>query len=222
MESFKFVDIILLAMVAGFLILRLRSTLGRRTGHENQPDNFSSDNKIVKLQSRKIDETPEAENLNLDPRYKGTKFEKGLLEILSIDPHFNINDFINGAKKAFEIILLAFSRYDKEALRPMLASDVYKSFETAICEREDLGEVSETELISINVAEFNEVGISGDVASIAMRFESEQINIIKSDDGQVVEGSKDQIEPVVDIWTFERNLKSDNPNWLLVSTKSVD
>jgi len=219
MESFQFVDIILLAMVAGFLILRLRSTLGRRTGHEHQPDNFSSDNNIVKLQSAKIDESNQ---INLDSRYKGTKFEKGLMNILSINPHFNINDFINGSKKAFEIILLAFSRYDKDALRPMLALDVYKSFEAAISEREDLGEVSETELISINLAEFDEISVSGDNASIAMRFESEQINIIKSDDGQVVEGSKDQIETVIDIWTFERNLKSNNPNWLLVSTKTVD
>lgn len=221
MEGFQFVDIILLAMVAGFLILRLRSTLGRRTGHEQGQDNYRRDN-VVELSSRA---NPDSENVvvgDIDPAYIGTLFEEGLTQITLSDPNFSVEDFLGGAGKAFEMIVIAYAEHDTDTLKPLLSDEVYSNFAAAVQDREDREERMETELIVIKPSKLESVSVDGRTAKIAVRFESEQVNIIKDADGQIVDGDPEHIESVTDIWTFERNLANSDPNWLLIATRSVD
>ena len=222
MEGFQFVDIILLAMVAGFLILRLRSTLGRRTGHEQNPDGFSRSDNVVNLPSQE----PADKNLpparDIDPAYQGTPFEEGLTQITLSDPNFSVDTFLNGAGKAFEMIVLAYAHHDTDTLKPLLADDVYSNFASAIQDREDRNESMETELFVIKPAKLEEIEVKDRTAMIAVRFESDQINVIKDSDGEIVDGDPEEIESVIDIWTFQHNFTSHDPNWQLVATRSVE
>ncbi len=222
MEGFQFVDIILLAMVAGFLILRLRSTLGRRTGHEQQPDAYRRGDNVVDLPQRGQNDAQDRGDRDIDPAYQGTPFEEGLTQITLSDPNFSVDGFLNGATKAFEMIVKAYANHDTDSLKPLLADDVYASFASAIQDREDSGEQMETDLVVIKPAKLESISVDGRLASISVRFETEQVNLIKDADGAIVDGDPDQIESVTDVWTFERNLASSDPNWLLVATRSVD
>lgn len=222
MEGFEFVDIIILAMVAGFLILRLRSNLGRRTGHEQQQDAYRSGDNVVNLPQRGQTEGRDRSQRDIDPAYQGTPFEEGLTQITLSDPDFTVDGFLNGATTAFEMIVKSYANHDTDTLKPLLADDVYASFASAIQDREDSGEKMETELVVIKPAKLESIDVDGRLAKIAVRFETEQVNLIKDADGTVVDGDPDQVESVTDIWTFERDLSSTDPNWLLVATRSVD
>ena len=123
MDSFQFIDIILLAMVAGFLVLRLRSSLGRRTGHEQGPKTFSSE-KVVSI--NKNDESHAYEHED-EKNHSNSGINTGISEIINLDPSFNIDKFKSGAVKAFEIILYAFSKKDKDTLDSLLSKDVFNS-----------------------------------------------------------------------------------------------
>ncbi len=221
MEGFQFVDIILLAMVAGFLILRLRSTLGRRTGHEQGQDNYRRDN-VVELSPRANPDSEAGVVRDIDPAYIGTPFEEGLTQITLSDPNFSVEDFLGGAGKAFEMIVIAYAEHDTDTLKPLLSDEVYSNFAAAVQDREDRDERMETELVVIKPSKLESVSVDGRTATIAVRFESEQVNIIKDADGQIVDGDPEHIESVTDIWTFERNLANSDPNWLLIATRSVD
>lgn len=222
MEGFQFVDIILLAMVAGFLILRLRSALGKRTGHEQGRDGFNSNDNVVNLPQRNAlnSDTPVARDI--DPAYIGTPFEEGLTQITLSDPSFTVDEFLGGAGKAFEMIVLAYADHDTDTLKPLLSDDVYSNFAAAVQDREDRSEKMETELVVIKPCKLEDVSVQNRTAAIAVRFESEQINVIKDEDEKIVDGDPEHIESVTDIWTFERNLASSDPNWQLVATRSVD
>lgn len=222
MEGFQFVDIILLVMVAGFLILRLRSTLGRRTGHEQGRDGYQRGDNVVSLSPRSATDLDTVSVRDIDPAYIGTPFEEGLTQITLSDPNFSVDDFLNGAGKAFEMIVLAYAEHDTDTLKPLLSDEVYSNFAAAIQDREDREEQMETDLVVIKPAKLEEVSVDGRTATIAVRFESEQVNLIKDAEAQIVDGDPEHIESVTDIWTFERNLASTDPNWLLTATRSVD
>jgi predicted lipid-binding transport protein (Tim44 family) len=159
---------------------------------------------------------------DIDPAYIGTLFEEGLTQITLSDPNFSVEDFLGGAGKAFEMIVIAYAEHDTDTLKPLLSDEVYSNFAAAVQDREDREERMETELIVIKPIKLESVSVDGRTAKIAARFESEQVNIIKDADGQIVDGDPEHIESVTDIWTFERNLANSDPNWLLIATRSVD
>ena len=128
MEGFQFIDIILLAMVAGFLILRLRSTLGRRTGHEQRPDGYNRSDNVVNLPPRSGNDPDVPAARDIDPAYQGTPFEEGLTQITLSDPSFTVDGFLNGAGKAFEMIVLAYADHDTDSLKPLLSDEVLCEF----------------------------------------------------------------------------------------------
>jgi len=216
MDGFQFVDIILLAMVAGFLILRLRSNLGRRTGHEQGQDNFSSE-KVVSIskndRSKVLEEDTNKPNLEND-------LDSGLKKILEHDPGFDINEFKDGALKAFEMIINSFAQKDLKILSSLLSEQVLAGFSKAIKEYEDAGEFLETEIVKIETPEILKINISDSIASILVKFQSDQINIIKSTNGNIIEGDPNQIETSLDEWTFQKNLNDQDPNWKLAKTST--
>ena len=141
-------------------------------------------------------------------------------KVLSKIPNFNKERFINSAKKAFEIIVTSFSKGDTETLESLVSKTLNKKFQEIINQRKAEGITSETDLIGFDEAEITSAKISSDdIAKITVKFVSEQVNILKNKDDEVIEGDENFIQNITDIWTFERCLTSTSPNWLLVSTK---
>jgi predicted lipid-binding transport protein (Tim44 family) len=224
-EGFAYIDILFFAMVAAFIALRLRSVLGRRTGHERRrsggfgnarSSNGAADN-VVALPDRS-GSAAEAEAGIADLADGDVK--TGLSKIRLADQRFDLPHFLSGARGAFEMIVEAYGAGDKEALRPLLADAVFNGFAGAIDQRRAAGQTLETQLIAIRAADVVEAGMKGSNARIAVRVTSEQVNVVRDSAGNVLEGDPGTAEDVVDIWTFERDTKSSDPNWILVETRT--
>lgn len=227
-DNFAPFDIILLAVIAAFLVLRLRSVLGRRTGTEKRPlDPFHAPETTVKrggegpakpADKEKVAapkpahaaETPEPE----------TPLARGLRDIAALDPYFSPESFLEGARAAFSWVVEAFAKGDAKILRPLLNDDVYGNFVTAIENRSKAGETLETALVGIKSAEILEARREGKIAFVTVKFISEQVNITRNRAGEVIDGDPVRVVPVTDIWTFARDTRSRDPNWVLVATRS--
>jgi predicted lipid-binding transport protein (Tim44 family) len=232
-----FIDIIIFAMVAAFLILRLRSVLGRRTGEERQrPDPFRptpldrtgaaspSSDKVVQLPERngRGGENAAGATIELPPSAKGTPLEAGLTQIGVADPNFTPQGFIDGAKAAFEITVEAFAKGERKVLRPLLSDPVFEHFSAAIKVREDARQTHVTTLVGIKSAEILDARMDGRTAYVTVKFVSEQVNVTKDKDGNAADGDPNNVAQITDIWTFARNTRSRDPNWTLVETRSVN
>ena len=144
----------------------------------------------------------------------------GLTEIRIADPNFNPAEFQQGAQSAFEMIVQAFADGDVKTLRNLLNDEVFENFSGAIEQREQAGETLETTIVGIKSAEAIEARVDGRMAFVVMKFVSEQVNVTKDKDGAVVDGDPNQVTTITDIWTFARNTRARDPNWLLVETRS--
>lgn len=223
-DGLAFFDIVFFALVAGFLILRLRSVLGRRTGNENrerwtprvpaptQPPGPAT-----------APERPLPDNVTALPNREGvasasSPLEQALTQIRVADPAFEPKRFIEGARAAFEMIVTAFAQGDTAALRPLLADDVYENFAAAIKGRFDAKQTLETTLIAIKSVEIIEARMEGRTAFVTVKFVSEQVNVTRNAAGEVVDGDPNRVTVVTDVWTFARNTRAGDPNWALVQT----
>ena len=224
-EGFAYIDILFFAMVAAFIALRLRSVLGRRTGHERRRQtswgssrpNGAPDN-VVALPERPAS-MAEAERAVGDIEGDDS-LKAALTQIRLADRRFEPSQFLAGARKAFEMIVEAYAAADKDTLDPLLADDVFAGFARAIDERQAAGHTLDTQLISIRAAEIVGAAMQGSRARVTVKFTSEQVNVVRDAEGRVVEGDPAAAEEVVDIWTFERDTSSPDPNWLLVETRT--
>jgi predicted lipid-binding transport protein (Tim44 family) len=230
MEGFQFIDIILLAMVAGFIVLRLRNVLGRRTGHEPgrdgpapvpRPGSPAPDN-VVNLPTGLSRRPSGPQTVDIEPAYQGTPHEAGMVQVKLADPSFSAEGFLQGSGKAFEMIVAAYAKNDLDTLRTLLSPDVYAQFASAIQDREQRGETLSSELVVLKPPRLESIEMRGSAAHVSVIFQSEQTNVTKNKAGEIVEGSPDHIESVTDIWTFSRDTQSRDPNWMLVATRSVD
>ncbi len=232
-NGFQFIDIIFFAMIAAFLVLRLRGVLGRRDGHKGDFRGRPKDDKgknpdsnIVKLSEYDDDMDDDSEGgpketkktvVNDDDPLSGP-----LAAIQAADPDFAPNDFLSGGRIAFEIILEAYANGDAGALKPMLNDEVYANFSKAIQDRELTGETLEDTLIGIKSAEIVEAEAGKKMTSVTVKFVSEQINATRDEDGTVVDGNPTTVIEVTDFWTFSREIRSRDPNWTLTATSSLD
>ena len=224
-EGFAYIDILFFAMVAAFIALRLRSVLGRRTGQERRrtgllgrPAERTGDN-VVAMPNRAAAKDGEGGDAAIADVSDGS-VKGGLTQIRLADPRFDLDHFLSGARRAFEMIVEAVAAGDKDALRPLLAPDVFEGFARAVDERNAAGRTLDTQLIGIKAAEVVEAGMNGSRERIAVRFVSEQVNVTRDAEGRVVEGDPETPEDVVDIWTFERDTRANDPNWELVETRT--
>ncbi|MBM3488303.1 MAG: Tim44 domain-containing protein [Alphaproteobacteria bacterium] len=226
--SDTFLDLIFFAMVAAFLVLRLRSVLGRRTGNEPRPprDPFASrrpaDNgTVVQLPERgkpALDAPePSVPGAPATPR---DPIEAGLAQIQLADPSFGRDDFVTGARRAFEMVVHAFATGDTGTLRGLLSDEVDGNFTHALQRRVKAGETLETTIIGIKSADVVDARMEGRNAIVTIKFVSEQVNVTRDAGGKVVEGDPNQVTTVTDIWTFARNTRERDPNWVLVETRS--
>jgi predicted lipid-binding transport protein (Tim44 family) len=223
-EGFAYIDILFFAMVAAFIALRLRSVLGRRTGQERRRSggfgsarsNGAADN-VVALPDRSGSMTEiDAGIADLEDG----RLKAGLGRIRQADPSFDPQAFLAGARGAFEMIVEAYSTGAKDVLRPLLADDVFNGFAGAIDQRKAAGQTLDTQLIAIRSAELADAQLRGSNARVSIRFVSEQVNVVRDATGNVIEGDPGTAEEVIDIWTFERDTRSTDPNWTLVETRT--
>lgn len=222
-----FLDIILLAMVAGFILLRLRGVLGRRTGHEPHPGEGTSersrgdDDNVVPLPDQPsreaaVEQRKESARLWADDSPIGG----GLTQIKIADPKFDVDEFVGGARAAYEMIVSAFAAGDHDTLRNLLADDVYASFAGAIDEREDADRTLEQMIVAIEGTEVVEAELNGRDAEVTVKFVTEMISTLKDENGEPLPGQSTGARQVTDIWTFGRDTGARDPNWRLIETSS--
>ena len=196
-SGFEYLDIILLAMIAGFIILRLRGILGRKTGHEKKiyKDFFSknvtqkdAEKKVVNLSSSKLDDATKEQ-------------------------------FIKGAKAAYEMIITSFAKGDKKTLKPLLNKEIYQNFSDEIDHRKKENSKSELTFVGVKSAKIKNFEKKNNVYTFTVNFVSEIITCKKDKNNKIIEGNPDIIKTVNDVWKFSKNMWSSNPNWYLVETQ---
>jgi predicted lipid-binding transport protein (Tim44 family) len=238
-ESEYDVDIytIIFLALAVFIFLRLRSVLGQRTGSERPPydraapnvvQRTQDNNNVVPMPGAVIDQAPLAPTADVAPadRWKdiaepGTPLAAGLDAIAVHEPAFDPRHFISGARGAYEMIVLAFANGDRRALKDLLSSEVYESFETVIRDREKHEQKTETRFVSIDKAELVSAEARDRAAQLTVRFVSQMISVTRDKTGAIVDGNPDKVADITDVWTFARDTSSRDPNWKLVGTGSA-
>ena len=191
--SFEYIDIILLAMIAGFIFLRLRGILGKRTGFEGK----------VSPQFQEV-----LKNINPEIKVKQNEnFDEKAQK-----------DFIKGAKIAYETIVTDFSDYDNKLTKskPLLSKKIHDQFNNALKERNSRGHFAEITFIGINSADIKEHKKSESVLKVTVDFVAEVITCIKDKDKKIISGNPDKIKKIYDTWVFSRDIRSNNPNWQLI------
>jgi len=231
-DGFHFLDIIFFAMIAAFVVLRLRSVLGRRTGHEKpRPPRFQGsaergarrDDNVVDLPGRRRADGSAEDDAPASAGVWGRgQTVSGLDAVMRADPNFDVESFLSGARGAFEMVVGAFAEGDKSALRPLLSDEVFSNFAAAIDEREAAGETMETEVLGFKSVSVQDGRMEGRVAHVTVEFITEQINVVRDSAQKAVDGDADHIAKVTDLWTFARDTASGDPNWLLVATRTPE
>jgi predicted lipid-binding transport protein (Tim44 family) len=238
-ESEYDVDIytIIFLALAVFIFLRLRSVLGQRTGSERPPydraapnvvQRTQDNNNVVPMPGAVIDQAPLAPSADVAPadRWKGiaepgTPLATGLDAIVAQDSSFDPRHFISGARSAYEMIVLAFANGDRRALKDLLSSEVYDSFDAVIKDREKHEQKTETRFVSIDKAELVSADARDRSAQLTVRFVSQMISVTRDKTGAIVDGNPDKVADITDVWTFARDTSSRDPNWKLVGTGSA-
>ena len=196
-NSFEYLDIILLAMIAGFIILRLRGILGRKTGHEKKVFRNPFNKKVTQRDTEKKVVNLSSNNLDDVAR----------------------EQFIKGAKAAYEMIITSFAKGDKHALKPLLNKEIYQNFSDEIDHRKKENSKSELTFVGVKSAEIKNFEKKDNIYTFTVNFVSEIITCKKDKNNKVVEGNPDIIKTVKDVWKFSKNMWSSNPNWYLVETQ---
>ena len=221
-DNFQFFDIILFGMIAAFLVLRLRSVLGRHKddvveGKKDEKlttESHENDN-VVSLplsEERKVEQDQKV----LDPE------DKLLIDVVKLIPDFDKVEFLVGARTAFEMIVEAFAVGDRELLGNLLNKEVYGNFELSIADREKNSFILENTLIRIVDSQIIEGLVDGKNVFITVKLISEQINVTRNNEGNTVDGDPEHVTTITDIWTFSRNTDAKDPNWELVATRSLE
>jgi len=219
-EGLQFLDIILFAMVAGFIFLRLRSVLGRRTGEERRRPNpyaprenpaAPGEDNVVQLPERGRALPPPP------PLPEGTPLSAALTQIRIADPQFEPTGFLQGARGAYEMIVDAFAKGDRETLRMLTSPEVFAGFDAAISERERNNQTMETAITAMKSVDIADAVLADGQAEVTVKFVSTTVSAIKDADGEPVGGLPRERE-VIDVWTFARDTRSRDPNWVLIAT----
>jgi predicted lipid-binding transport protein (Tim44 family) len=219
-EFQQYFDIILFAMVAGFLVLRLRSVLGRRTGNERRRDLFVRRDRPVADKVPVIDEQGANGSMPAADVRAVDAVSEGVNQIRRADPSFDASQFLEGVRIAFEMIVTAFASGDKAGLRPLLSDEVFQQFATAIDERAAAKETLETRILQLDSADIAEAELLGRSAQVTAKLVSHQINVTRAMDRSIVDGDPEHPIEKTDYWTFARDTRSSDPNWVLVATSS--
>jgi predicted lipid-binding transport protein (Tim44 family) len=241
-EAFDIYTLLFLVL-AVVIFIRLRNVLGRRTGNERPPyDPYTTPDAkragtreasepVVALPRSRASRGPVGaqgpSNEDIEARLgrhatKDSPLGQSLTALMRADPGFDPGQFLDGAKGAYEMIVMAFAEGDEASLKQLLGEDVFEGFSRAIREREARGEKVESSLVGIDKADIIESEVKNRTAYVTVKFVSELISVTRDSDGEVVEGDPKKVREVTDIWTFCRDIASKNPNWKLVATEAAN
>jgi predicted lipid-binding transport protein (Tim44 family) len=242
------VSTLLFLVLAVVVFLKLRSVLGRRTGHEQaryerykaqqeaaqRNGKLAGADKVVTLPHRERDEVeprpapePQQVRAEVEDRVKGlaagnTGIAQGLVNIVRADETFDPDGFLKGARAAYELIVTAFAEGNRKALKSLLSREVFDGFAGAISEREARGEQVDQSFVGIKAADIVEAELKNGVAHVTVKFVSELISATRDKAGGVIAGDPKRIKEVTDIWTFAREVASRDPNWKLIATQAAN
>jgi len=214
------IDLILFGMIAAFLVLRLRSILGKRTGFEQQTPPLQqapTRTPPPPIIEGRAESPPPAASQTIPPA--ASPAGQALARMREVDRGFDPARFLSGADQAFRMVVAAFAAGDRVALRSLLSDDTYKAFEQAISAREKAGETQVSEIKSIQQLAIEDAELRGSVGSVTTRIVSDQISYTKGKDGRPLTGAE-AVTEITDLWTFERDLSQRDPTWRLVSARS--
>ncbi len=214
--SAQMIELLILFAIAAFVLFRLKSVIGTRTGYEAPPDYLSRE-QTMPQQPRPVDEEDEDEVMG-HPVPEAAK--PALARMREVDPDFSLPGFLDGARGAYEMILMAYEAGDRATLKGLLDEDVYKAFEGVIAEREAAGLTVEARFVGVRdvrleAAAFDPATGDGD---LTLRFVGELVTAVRDADGRIVEGDPNEVRRQTDVWTFSRDMGSRDPNWLLTAT----
>ncbi|MGV6849842.1 MAG: Tim44/TimA family putative adaptor protein [Marinibacterium sp.] len=211
------IQLLVLAGIAVFLILRLRSVLGTRDGFEKPPAPQGAVD-TTRRDFEVIEGGPDRDITDHVP--EDSKMAQDLAAMKRVEPTFSVSDFIGGARSAYEMIVMGFERGELDSIEPFLAEDVFQTFVDVVSTREDQGLTIEAEFIGVRETAIIDTKFDKDTnyAEITMRFVGELTSVVRDSTGQVIEGSPTTVKRQKDTWTFARTMGADDPNWLLVAT----
>tara|TARA_B100000287_G_C20445492_1_gene707365 strand:- start:128 stop:814 length:687 start_codon:yes stop_codon:yes gene_type:complete len=221
MNNFPYIDILILAMIAVFIINRLRNVLGKKTGNESDivekftqgKSTFNESTPDKTIKSTKGSKTEKKSNENF---HKDNKINDVLKIIYKFDLNFSTEDFILGAKRAFEYIIKNYSSGNAASIKKLLAPKMFDAFNLQINERNKKGDNLEITIISIEKPNLIKAEIfKKNFARIIVKFITEQVQVTKNTANEVIDGDNNQILNITENWSFIRNLKSKDPNWIL-------
>ena len=237
MDEFFDLPTLVVIAVAVFVLFRLRSVLGTRTGNERPPverrkpaTSEAAEETVVPLRPRGTG----APDLDDERRARKTEAEieqfsrgdaqlaAGFKAVVEADPSFTPKSFLDGAKQAYEMIVTAYAAGDRAMLKNLLEKDVFEGFQRAIAEREAAGQTVDFTFVGLPKVEISEAEYDRKNVLITVRFHAEVVSATRDKDGNLVDGNADQVQTIADEWTFARNPKSRDPNWKLVATSQLE
>lgn len=229
MEEFGYADIIFFALLAAYIISRLRTVLGQDDGNRIEPRSpFTSaqaaeSKKETKKEKEVVKEEPTVVTpikQFAEPEVKDTKIKNKIKKLKEIDPAFNLGHFLNGAEIAFEMVMESYTKGDKETLKNLLSKQLFKEFEAEITKRESAKKIQVSTLVAILQSEVVSIENKGKKTTITVDFKTEQITLTKDGKGKIIDGDPSDVEEVSDSWKFYRDLSSSDPNWEIIDTDS--
>lgn len=212
------IQLLVLAGIAVFLILRLKNVLGTRDGFEKPPAIDAAPRKSSGPAFEVIEGGPDLDITDHAP--EGSDTAKALAEMKRIEPSFGVSDFLGGARGAYEMIVMGYEHGNLTEIQPFLSDDIYESFVDGVAAREDQGLTVESHFVGIREMDLQSATMDKitNEAELSIRFVAELTSVVKDSEGKVIEGSPTEIKRQKDTWVFARVMGSDDPNWLLVST----
>ena len=214
------IELLVLIALAAVVLYRLKTVIGTRTGHEGPPSNMQRGNPVDSRPKGPV-AVPDPVDEDEEPAANvPAHSHAALASIKRIEPGFDVDEFIHGARGAYEMILMAFEEGDRDTLRSLLAPDVFQAFEQGISAREAGGLRVEARFIGVREAEVEQISFEDDsnIADVTVRFVGELITAVRDENENVVEGDPNEVRRQTDSWTFSREMGSVDPNWLLTGT----
>lgn len=226
MINTDWLQIIIFAAIALFFFFRLRHVLGQKTGEEHKHGKILPPNPLRPASQRSQDQVVVKDKMDSDQEIASLLTKQDVVAELknlqAIFPAFQPSSFLKGAKIAFESILQAYAEGDIKTLKTLVDQEIFDAFSKAITDRQNKGHHQQTLIVAVNEAQIESIKVENNQAFVTTLLVSEQINVIRSQDGEVIEGNETAVRNIRDLWTFQKDLRNPDPNWLLVATHNAE
>jgi len=217
-QGFGYGDIIVFAAIAAFILLRYRGMLGEKMGRDAPPKNaapLAEYERVIQLPATQIAASLPKKEESME---KYGALAETFVAMRGIDREFTPEEFLGGARTAYEMVHTAYNKADRETLKMLLSDGIYKEFDQSLNNAHSMGRITETTLVAISKAEISSATLKGNLATLTVDFVSTQIQLTRDSSGTVLEGNASQEEQVEDTWVFTRSMNSTSPNWTIIET----